>query len=135
MAKTANRPFKGENGDALRRGVGRRIDHLCIDHGLSQQDVAAACGITPWAVHRYVVGKAVPRYEILLRLRQLFSTTLDYLLLGERFHEIKDVRLLRRLSAIDALPPEHKLGLLRLLDTYLTTCEAQPAAGSSLWAP
>ena len=44
--------------------------------------------------------------------------------------EATDIGLLARLGRMDALPPEHKAGLFRLIDAYLDSHEVPHGAGA-----
>ena len=128
----AGRPLKGENGNDLRRALGLRIERLRRWHGMVQQDLASALGVAACMVTRYETGQYAPRLEVLVRLRRVFSCTLDHLVLGERIAEVTDVRLLARLRRMDGLPAEHKAGLFRLIDTYLDVHETPSAPGTAV---
>ncbi|MBR3518426.1 MAG: helix-turn-helix transcriptional regulator [Lachnospiraceae bacterium] len=45
--------------------------------GKSQQEVAAAVGITPMAISLYESGERIPRDEIKVKLAEYYGTTVD----------------------------------------------------------
>ncbi len=58
----------------------QRIKHLRSQSGLSQEQVAAALGISRQAVAKWESGASAPSTENLFRLAELFGTTVDLLL-------------------------------------------------------
>ena len=124
------RPPKSDDDFELRRAMGLRLERLRRWHGMLQQDVAKALNVTVGTVVRYESGRCAPRLETLSLLRRFFSVTLDHLVLGERVAEATDIGLLARLGRMDALPPEHKAGLFRLIDAYLDSHEVPHGAGA-----
>ncbi|MDE5601251.1 MAG: helix-turn-helix domain-containing protein [Clostridia bacterium] len=83
-----------------------RLRELRIEHGLSQEDVAAKIYVTKQAVSKWENGLSMPDVATLGSLAELYGTTVDYLLTGEdkvRVEErivekVKLVELERRLS-------------------------------------
>ncbi len=43
----------------------------------SQQEIAAAVGVTPMAISLYEAGERIPRDEVKVKLADLFMTTVD----------------------------------------------------------
>ena len=58
----------------------RRIEDLRIDHDLTQQDVADYLRIQREVYRRYEKGTRTISVEFLLRLADLYQTSVDYLL-------------------------------------------------------
>lgn len=54
-----------------------------LKNGLSQEEVAAAVGVTRQAVCQWENGGAYPRGENLLKVAELYHCTVDDLLRGE----------------------------------------------------
>ena len=62
--------------------IGSRLRELRLSHGLSQEAVAAALGTRQTHVSRWELGVNKPELGMLGRLADLYSTTLDYIVLG-----------------------------------------------------
>ena len=63
--------------------LGEKILALRKARGMSQEDLAAALGVTRQTVSRWEVGSALPDAENLLQLSLLFEVSADYLLRDE----------------------------------------------------
>lgn len=60
--------------------TGEKIRRLRRRHGLSQEQLADALGLTRQAVSRWETENAVPETGVIVRLSDLFGVTTDYLL-------------------------------------------------------
>ena len=92
----------------LRRALGRRIAALREERGWGQGELGRRLGVTGDAVGNYERGIHAPRPLTLVRLRQVFSASVDYLLVGAVPGEVADPRLRKLALAADALPPDHR---------------------------
>jgi len=61
-------------------GIGKRLQLLRKEHGMSQQDVADKLHIGRSTYAGYELGAREMNYETLKRLSDLYQVTLDYLL-------------------------------------------------------
>jgi transcriptional regulator with XRE-family HTH domain len=66
------------------RLFGWRMAELRMARHWSQQEVADKIGVSHSTVSRYEDGLTNPSVPTLIRLREIFGTTLDYLLAGIR---------------------------------------------------
>lgn len=64
------------------RLFGWRMAELRMARRWSQQEVAEKIGVSHSTVSRYEDGLTNPSVPTLIRLREIFGTTLDYLLVG-----------------------------------------------------
>jgi transcriptional regulator with XRE-family HTH domain len=64
------------------RLFGWRMADLRMSRRWSQQEVAEKIGVSHSTVSRYEDGLTSPSVPTLIRLREVFDTTLDYLLTG-----------------------------------------------------
>ena len=62
---------------------GNFIYNLRVEKGLTQADVAQRLGVTPAAVSKWENGSTKPRYEMLLRLSEIFQVSTEELIAGE----------------------------------------------------
>ncbi len=110
----SNRPRDAAQGSEseterrFRRALGRRIAALREQRGWGQDELGRRIGVIGDAVGNYERGIHAPRPLTLLRLRQLFAVSVDYLLVGAVPGEIADPRLHKLALAADALPPDHR---------------------------
>ena len=58
----------------------RRIRDLREDHDLTQRQIAAMLGLTQPQYFRYEQGYRDPPTDILIRLSELYETSVDYIL-------------------------------------------------------
>jgi len=59
--------------------LAKRLKQYREENGLSQINVAVACGISERAYQNYEAMKKVPRLEILIKIADYFGVSLDYL--------------------------------------------------------
>lgn len=71
----------------------QRLRQLRTDKHLTQAQVASRIGVTASMVSSYETDLRLPSYEVLIRLANLFGTTVDYLLCREdkRMIDISDL--------------------------------------------
>lgn len=62
--------------------IGSRIGNSIKESGLSQKDFADKIGVTEQAIGNYIHDRRFPKAEILLRMKQAFGVSVDWLLTG-----------------------------------------------------
>jgi transcriptional regulator with XRE-family HTH domain len=97
-----------EGGARPWRELGERIARLREERGWKQKDLGRYLGTSQDVISHYECGDHAPKLAALLRLRQLFAVSLDYLVAGEAAGEIKDPRLKRLALAADALSYDNR---------------------------
>lgn len=60
--------------------VGHIISKLRYEKGYSQEELAEKIGVSKGAIGMYETDKRQPKYDILIKLADLFNVTTDYLL-------------------------------------------------------
>jgi len=60
--------------------IGKRLEQLRKDRGMSQRELAAILGVTNYTVSAYENGRSEPADEIKVQLARLFNVSLDYLM-------------------------------------------------------
>lgn len=68
---------------------GERIRIARIDRGLTQKQVADACGMADSAIRKYESGKITPKLETLRRIAKALDADIVYLISGQTSDEIK----------------------------------------------
>ncbi|MGH2626572.1 MAG: helix-turn-helix domain-containing protein [Anaerolineales bacterium] len=108
----------------LLQAFGKRLAHLRVERGLSQKAIARHLGTRHDLVSKYERGLHAPKLSTLLRLRSLFSVTLDHLLAGASQSEITDPRLLKWARAANALSPDHRGFIANALESMVRAAQA-----------
>lgn len=60
--------------------VGHVISKLRYDKGYTQEELAEKIGVTKGTIGMYETDKRQPKYDILIKLADIFNVTTDYLL-------------------------------------------------------
>ena len=61
-------------------GTGRQIKNLLTERNMTQSDLARKLGLTPMAVHKWIVGKSVPTVDNLVCLSEIFDLEIDHII-------------------------------------------------------
>lgn len=93
----------------------KRIKQLRIDNNLTQKDIADKLGMTPTGVSYWESGTAIPNYETLKKLANLFNVSIDYLTGNESNNKEKEV-LFRKIGKVD---DDKKDLLMRILNNTI----------------
>ena len=80
--------------------IGRRIQDLRIEHGLTGAEIGAYLNVTSNQISRIETGKVKCKLEYLYILAQVFDCSADYLLFGK---EIESKYTQEQMNHIDAL--------------------------------
>lgn len=105
-------------------GFGTRLAELRAARGLSQDELAAAVGVSRRVIAYYEARSAQPPGALLVDLARALRRTTDELLGVTPFAEKlspKTARLLKRLRRIEELPPADQRAVLKLVDAMLDT--------------
>ena len=89
-----------------------RVKQLRIDNNLTQKDIAEKMSITPTGVSYWETGNAIPSYETLKKLADLFNVSIDYLT-GNESHNTENDVLFRKIGKVN---DEKKELLMRILN-------------------
>lgn len=63
--------------------IGYRIKELRVKNQMKQIELANHLYVTPQAVNKWEAGKNAPDISMLIKLSELFNTTVDYILRGK----------------------------------------------------
>jgi transcriptional regulator with XRE-family HTH domain len=105
-----------------KESLGQRIARLRKERGYTQIDLAKKIGITQALVSDYERNRLRPHHEMVIRFALALEVSADELL---GLKQIKDgsakpnLKLVRRLKKIEALPAAEQKILLRTIDTFL----------------
>jgi len=104
------------------RGFGERLAELRRAAGYTQQELAAASGVSRRMIVYYEGQQHPPLAEVVVRLAPLLATNADELLglvAPRKAPGVLDARVERRLRAIEHLAPGDRRQLLHLIDAFV----------------
>lgn len=106
---------------ALRKGLGLRIKELRKQRKWPQKELAAKLGMHFSQLNKYEGGLHSPSLEKLVELAEIFDTTVDYLLTGNRTDErpLHNLRLLERFRAFEEFRAEEQEALITFMDAMI----------------
>jgi len=103
--------------------IGQRLARIRKTKGLTQEELAEKIGITRSVIANYEKDRLRIYDDMIVRIAMALSVATDDLLgLKETAvspEQSPSLRLSRRLSKIDKLPPSEQKALLKTIDTYL----------------
>ena len=108
--------------DLGEESLGQRFARIRKEKGYTQVELADRVGIIQGLVSDYERDKLRPHAEMVIRFAQALEVSADDLLglNGIRDNEKKpNMRVLRRLNKIEALPSRQQKTLLQTIDTFL----------------
>lgn len=121
----------GTPGKLDRSAIARRLREVRLHFPVSREVLAAQVGCPPYNIGRYERGESLPSLKLLLALSQALRTSLDFLVAGEPALRFRDPLLYDRFRRADALPPERREELIRLLDAALSPAEGPAGPGAA----
>ncbi|TCL54960.1 helix-turn-helix protein [Hydrogenispora ethanolica] len=100
---------------------GEKIRNLRKAQNMSQQELAKILDVHPKHISRYENNVSQPSLEVLLKLRDLFHVSLDYLATDEDSHDFhyKDKELESYFEAVDRLNEEDKQVIKKIIEAML----------------
>lgn len=111
--------------------LGKRIQQLRKEKGLSQTELAQNTGISYAQISRYEIKGAQPPAEVLNKLAEALDTSVDYLINGDTtekaLNTLKDVELLKQFKEINQLPEDEKQTILKVISAYLRDFKTRQA--------
>lgn len=77
IASAMNTPTLSLLGDAahVQASIGENIKRLRIEHGMTQEQLAAGCGLATITIRQYESGKREPRYDTVEKMEAIFRTS------------------------------------------------------------
>lgn len=101
----------------LRHAFGARLKELRKQKGWTQKELANQLDIRFSHLNKYESGMHIPPIEKLIQLADIFTVTLDYLVLGNREDvlPLHNTQLIERLQALEAFDNDDQGAVLRLM--------------------
>lgn len=105
----------------LRRAFGLRVKQLRKQKAWTQKGLANKLDIRFSQLNKYECGLHVPPIEKLVTLAEIFDTTVDYLVTGNRSEDrpLHNRRLMDRFRALEAFEAEDQEAVIRVIDAMI----------------
>ena len=111
--------------------LGERIQELRKGMNLTQSELAKQISVSHTQMARYEIKGIQPPADVLKKLADLFGTSIDYLVRGNKneiaSETLQDAELLNQFKQVHALPDEDKKTLLKVVSAYLRDYKAKQA--------
>lgn len=116
------------NSDIL-KSFGQRVKKLRKQKKWTQKELAAKFDVRPAHLNKYESGLHTPPLEKLIKLADIFNTTLDYLLAGDSSEDrpLHNLRLLERFQALEDFEAENQEAVIKLIDAMIVKNKVEGA--------
>ncbi len=113
----------------IRKGLGLRIKELRKQNKWTQKALAAKLDMHFAQLNKYECGLNSPPLEKLVELAEVFNTTVDYLLTGNRSDEqpLHNLRLLERFRELEAVNAGDQETVINLIDAVIVKSKVEGA--------
>jgi transcriptional regulator with XRE-family HTH domain len=109
--------------------LGKRIQELRKQAGLSQTELANKIGVSYPQMSRYEVKGVQPPADVLKKLADALNTSVDYLISGDTEEKakatLKDSKLLNLFKAVEGMNEEDKTVITKLISAFVFQQEMQ----------
>ena len=115
--------------DQLRKNFGIRIKELRKNKKWTQTELANKIDVRFPQLNKYECGLHTPPMDKLVKLSEVFDTTIDYLLTGNRTEErpLHNLRLLERLQELEEFAGEDQETVIKLIDAMIVKNKVEGA--------
>ena len=113
----------------IRKDFGLRIKALRKQKKWTQKELATKIDVRSPQLNKYECGLHAPPIEKLVTMAEIFDTTVDYLLTGDRADEkpLHNLRLLERFKAMEDFAAEDREAVLTLIDALIVKARVEGA--------
>ena len=112
--------------------LGNRIAYLRKLNKMSQTELAKKIGISYAQLGRYEIKGAQPPAEVLKKIADSLSTTVDFLINGDTDEKakstLKDAELLQQFKAVEQMDDDDRNVVKKLIDAFITKRKIQQLA-------
>lgn len=109
--------------------LGERIQALRKQLNLTQTQLADKIDISHTQMARYEIKGVQPPANVLEKLADIFDTTIDYLVRGDKSQKVqdslKDAEIIKQFKQLDKLPDEEKKSILNVLSALIRDFNAR----------
>ncbi len=115
--------------DQLRKNFGIRIKGLRKNKKWTQKELANKIDVRFPQLNKYECGLHTPPMDKLVKLSEVFDTTIDFLLTGNRTEErpLHNLRLLERLQELEEFASEDQEIVIKLIDAMIVKNKVEGA--------
>jgi transcriptional regulator with XRE-family HTH domain len=111
--------------------LGNRIQSLRKHLGLTQSQLADKIQVSHTQMARYEIKGVQPPADVLEKLADVFDTSIDYLVRGDKSEKIestlKDAELIKEFKKLDKLPEDEKKTILKVISSLIRDFNAKQA--------
>lgn len=113
----------------IRKAFGTRIKRLRKQKKWTQKELAVKLDIGFSQFNKYECGLHIPPIEKLIQLSELFDTSLDYLLTGNRSEDkpLHNIRLLERFKELENFKSNDQEAIIAILDAMIVKNKVEGA--------
>ena len=109
--------------------LGKRIQELRKQNGLTQQELAGKVQISHPQIVRYETKGVQPPADVLARIADVFDVSIDFLVNGDKSQKaqqtIKDAELIKNFKELDQLPEDEKKSILKVINALIRDFNAR----------
>ncbi|WP_321419022.1 helix-turn-helix transcriptional regulator [uncultured Desulfobacter sp.] len=115
--------------DQLRKSFGVRIKELRKSKKWTQKELANKLDVRFPQLNKYECGLHTPPMDKLIKMSEVFDTTIDYLLTGNRMEDspLHNLRLLERFQALEDFSNEDQETVIKLIDAMIVKNKVEGA--------
>lgn len=115
--------------DQLRKNFGVRIKELRKGKKWTQKELANKLDVRFPQLNKYECGLHTPPMDKLIKMSEVFDTTIDYLLTGNRTEDspLHNLRLLERFQALEDFSNEDRETVIKLIDAMIVKNKVEGA--------
>ncbi len=112
-------------------GLGKRIQELRKQSGLTQAQLASKIEISHTQLTRYESKNIQPPADVLQRMANIFDVSIDYIVSGNKSDKVeqtlKDAELIKQFKQLDKMPEDEKKSILKVLNALIRDFNARQA--------
>jgi transcriptional regulator with XRE-family HTH domain len=113
----------------IRKDFGQRIKQLRKQRNWTQKELATKIDVRFPQLNKYECGLHTPPMEKLIKMAEVFDTTIDFLLTGDRSEQrpMHNLRLLERFQALEEFNAEDQEAVIKLIDAMIVKNKVEGA--------
>ena len=114
---------------AIRKALGTRVKELRKQRSWTQKELSEKLGIRFGQLNKYESGLHTPPVDKLVQLAEIFGTTIDFLLTGDRSEQrpLHNMRLVERLQALEEFQADDQETVIKLIDAMIVKNRVESA--------
>ena len=113
----------------MRKDFGQRIKQLRKQRNWTQKELANKIDVRFPQLNKYESGLHTPPMEKLVKMAEVFDTTIDFLFTGDRSEQrpMHNLRLLERFQALEEFNAEDQEAVIKLIDAMIVKNKVEGA--------